>query len=625
MTPEVSSSGALRVGNMDSLIFAENASFLSFSVSVSPPVRLNEVRDRGYGTESFWLKCDDYCETKAGNASGDGAGAQVKVHMVYSAVGTPLEDNPKAGRVVHKRMRYYGELNIDKFRLALIQTLWQRLRTNPILQATLRHSAYVDAVSVTTVQTKSTTNNSAANLTVSVAISAYNDLAANAAERLKGILDGDGLEDSHIRSVAWDILERLDGNRSFAEDGANTSNTTNSIISNNGTDGSHQNSQAYPDPQLYIQRETPAIVEFSRPHTGLAAPAPSPVSISPSKAPEAEDSEIVIKLSVLTDITSKELESDQVRMSFRKSIARSLALDDESFVNITALYRCDDVQQQNRNPLCIMRRKLNEEAGRSYRELSGEVGMVYIIFSILAPEHIVAAVEDKVIFSREIFVTDLSQATSEHLSEALQREVTIKVHDLAVIKRVREGELQEILSPSASSNDENPVDYVMRLLYMGLGALLAVVVFATLLAICRCMRKRQKIIDEPALGLKSVDSTASTYILAPYTVNRYQLRSIVEVSVQKGPKFEPVETVHTISQNQIKVDTSTGSENISLSSAEQTGFREEDSRGAEDVAEVAADGESPAGTKAEGGESLPANSLELQHAAMDEEAVIYRL
>ena len=38
---------------------------------------------------------------------------------------------------------------------------------------------------------------------------------------------------------------------------------------------------------------------------------------------------------------------------------------------------------------------MNEEAGRSYRELSGEVGMVYIIFSILAPKQIVAAMEHK--------------------------------------------------------------------------------------------------------------------------------------------------------------------------------------------------------------------------------------
>ena len=111
-----------------------------------------------------------------------------------------------------------------------------------------------------------------------------------------------------------------------------------------------------------------------------------------------------------------------------------------------------------------------------------------------------AAVEDKLVLKKELFIADFNKAASDALTTALQRSISVSAQGVSVIARVRAGEMVGLAPSGDSSGPVEPsVDYVMRLFYMGLGALFAVILFGVILLGCQRLRKRQwRAPSEPA-------------------------------------------------------------------------------------------------------------------------------
>ena len=568
--PVVSTGGAFQVDKMDRLDFAENVPSKSFPIKMSPPLRGSAARGngRGYGTVSIRLDCDAYCQSR----DASDVAAEMRVHMVYSAVGTKFENDGTAGRVVRKDVTIdgAGSVGVDVVKMALVGAVWARMGGTPILQATLRDASYADAVHI---RAESGANASSfggvdgrINMTVDVRITGYGQVAVEAAERIRVVLDGDGGADADVDSVAWDVVKRLglanyDGSASPEGPSPSASQppsaSTNSTTLPQDTQQKPQNASSGSDvgggrlrdrqlasgPRVHLQRQRPATIEQSRPHGGIV-PAGQAPSSSPSTAVSKPLSSITVRITLLTEVTAAELQSEAVRTSMVKGIASALDLTDQSLVNITAMYRCgggSGNEAEGEDPRCgATRRERRRHLGEiEFRRSLGEKGLVHVEFQISGSETTVASVEDKVVFEKDSFLSDLNRAVSGALTTALQRTISVAVQGIAVIERVREGEVVgQAPSMASSGPGDASVDYMMRLLYMGLGALFAVGLFGAILLVCRRLRKRQKIVDDLGGGLNGKkDKNASTYVLAPYHVPRYHRLSRVEVSVQKGGRF----------------------------------------------------------------------------------------
>ena len=517
---------------------------------------------------SIRLDCDAFCRSR----DASDFDAELKVHMLYSAAGTEFETDVTAGRVVRKDVSIDGtdEIDVGAVKMALVGVLWDRMARSPILQATLRDESYADAVRVLSV---SGVNASAAkegrtNMTVAVRITGYGLVAEEAAERIRDVLDGDGGDDADVDSVAWNLMERLSlyGSDSatspsptFASTGSgrdvvpspshpsgsanstatqNTQQESQNSSSKNGDSGGGRlrHRQLFSLPGIYLQRQRPATIEQSVPHGDTV-----PANRAPSSTPTAENgaplSSITVRISLLIEVTDAELQSETVRASMAKSIASALDLEDVSLVNVTSMYRCGGTISSEEDPRCAGRRRnLGEDEFRRSLEKNG---FVHVEFQISGSESTVAAVEDKLVLKKELFIADFNRAASDALTTALQRSISVSAQGVSVIARVREGEMVGLAPSGDSSGPVEPsVDYVMRLFYMGLGALFAVILFGVILLGCQRLRKRQKVVDDLGGGPKGKkDANASTYVLAPHNIPGFQRLSKVEVSVRKGARF----------------------------------------------------------------------------------------